>query len=298
MSDNPPEDQLPDEDQQQDPEMNDQTRAGMDFLVSIADGRADERIKVFFDANWPTMLDAVADRVVAKLPIDQIAEQAERLFESRWKEESAKRQAAAAGGGGGSNGRPPTESGGAGQGNDDASFLNAVPGGDGEAPAAPAPVVSADRKEAAAVGALRLLEDPLGTIERGANLIFDIMDRRRPQTPQRNDLDVVEDLANRRPYLIDMFASQDPASAPEKLATAMMDGAKSGMSVAEAWGKYMSRGSAGKAPPTWKPPAIEVEAKPVPSADPEPTPDPSPTPVATMGQDRPARRRRRLEDVV
>lgn len=296
MSEQPPNEGFQDENGMSgDPEMDDKTRAGMDFLVSIADGRADERIKLFFDANWPVMMEAVADRVAEKIPIDQVAVKAEALFEQRWKREAAKRQAAADGAGsGGSNGHRPTESGGGGGsgGDDDLAFLNGVPDSEDGGQAASNLPVAQDRKQAAAIGGIKMLEDPLGTLERAANLVFDIMDRRRPQTPQRNDLDVIEDLASRRPWLIDTFASQDPQTAPQRLADAMAAGARSGLSVAEAWAKYGMRG-AGKPPPTWKPPAIEME----PPAPPT-TPPPAPAPVAAMAQDQSSRRRRRLQDTV
>jgi hypothetical protein len=261
-------------------------REGLEFLVNVAD----QRIIAWMDANMPAVTQEVVKQVVdqlsQKINPDEIAVRAERIFEQRWNAEATRRRQAA-GGGGGRNGTGRTATGGEDEGGDgDASFLDQVEGGDQEAHDL-APVAVTDRKQAVAAGAFKLLEDPLGSLERMLTLTFDVMDRRRPQQPQRHDLDVLEEIASRRPYLVDLFASQDPGSAPERLAQAMYDGARSGLSVAEAMAKYNLRDATRKPPPKWKPPEIDVpKARTV-----------QPAAAAPVAQDRP-RRRRRLKDAV
>ena len=300
MVDGPIDDQNPEDDQpENDPpdhlygdHTSDQDRAGLDYLVSVAD----TRIQLYFDQNWPAMMAEVVSAISEKISPEQVAVRAEQIFETRWREEAARRQAATAdGGGGGGNGPRPTSSG-AGGGDDDAAFLNDVPDGDaGDQASRPMPH-ALDRKQAVAIAGLRFLEDPFGHLERGVNLFYDIQDRRRPKTP-RDDLTMIEDLAARRRWLIDVFASPDPMAPAEKLAEAMAAGARSGMSVAEAMAKFNIRGVTSRPAPRFKPPKIETDAA-APTPAPAPAPAPTSEPVASMAQDRPARRRRRLQDAV
>jgi hypothetical protein len=67
----------------------------------------------------------------------------------------------------------------------------------------------------------------------------------------------------------------------------MYDGARSGLSVAEAMAKYNLRDATRKPPPKWKPPDIDVSR----------TPSIATAVTASAAQDRP-QRRRRLRDAV
>ena len=315
MVDEPIDEQNPGDEQPAiDAKTEQQQLAGLDFLTALADERADQRITAYFDQNWPAMVDEIATKIGERIDPEKVAIRAEQIFETRWRQEAAaRRQAAAGGDGGGDNGQRPTASGADGDGgnDDDLTFLNNVPAGDAGDQAAPSMPISTDRKQALAIAGLRFLEDPIGYFERGANVALDIWDRRRPKTPPRNDLDLIEDLAKRRPYLIDIFATPDPMSAPDRIADAMYAGANSGMRVAEAMARHNIRDATRRPAPRFKPPKVEVEPAtptpkptpaeapaPTPAEAPVPTPEPTPEPVAPMAQEKRPARRRRLRDVV
>ena len=273
-------------------------------------GVADERIARYFRENWAAMIAEVAGAVAEKINVEAIAVKAAKIFEDRWNEQARQNQAAraAANGGDGDDGAAGgvTANGGGGGrdggGGDDLGFLGDIQSGDGSnSQPKPAPVIT-DAKQAVASAGLRALADPVDTIERVAEVIFKLQDRRKPPAIPRNDFDVVAEIAQRRPEVVDYYASPDPLAPGEKLGEMLQAGVKSGMRISESMAKA-SAGLSRKAP-KFEVPKIElVDSTPTPTPTPAPTPEPTPEPavavVAPMAQDpTPKRRRRKLSDVV
>ena len=300
-NDGNPEDETPEDEQAQDNQAQDeQARAGIDFIAAVAD----ERIKRYFKDNWPDMIGEVAGAVAEKINVEGIAVKAAKIFEDRWNEAAAKNQVKATGadGGGGGGGSRPTAEGsdGGGDGGDDLGFLTDLPSGDASnSQPLPAPVPE-DPKQAVALAGLRALADPVDTIERVADVIVKLLERRKPPTVPRNDFDVVAEIAKRRPEVVDYYASPDPLAPGEKLGEMLQAGVKSGMRISETMAKHASGLS--RRAPKFEVPKVELVDPPrrtPPTPPTPPTPEPAAAVVAPMAQDpAPKRRRRKLSDVV
>jgi len=295
-------DELTDEEQQRLDEAvrEEEGRKGLDFIVSVAD----ERIKAYFTQNWPVMIHEVAGAVAEKINIEDIAVKAAKVFENRWNEQARANQAAA--GGGGSDANPPTVdgSGNGGDGRDDLGFLNDIPEPDGSNSATQSRSGTNQAKQAVASLGMEIVSDPFGSLDKAVNTIANAISKfKPPPTAPRHDLDILEDIAGRKPWMIDIFASQDPMAPAEKLAEALHAGLKSGMGLAETMQKYNIRTGLGKKSPKFEVPKVEVGTpEPVVVTTPAAAPaEPIVTPptVAVMAQEpNPNRRRRKLSDVV
>ncbi len=302
MSEQTLNDETPEDNQAQD----DQARAGLDFIAAVAD----ERIKRYFTDNWPAMIREVAGAVAEKINFEAIAVQAEKIFEDRWNEQARQNQAARAAakdgnGDGGDDGAAGgvTANGGGGGGGDGGGglgFLGDIQSGDGSnSEPQLAPVAQAeDPKQAVAIAGLRLLEDPMGAIERAIEMWGKVQDRRKPPPVPRNEYEVVAEIAARNPNLVNYFASEDPIAPAEKLGEMLSAGVKSGMRISEGIVKQAT--GLTKRAPKFVVPKVELVDPPPPSPQPTPaTPEPVAPVVAPMAQDpAPKRRRRKLSDVV
>jgi len=203
------------------------------------EGIIDARVAAVFAETWPSVLEAVVDRLAERIELDpeKVAARAHELGVEQSAQIIKRRLARAAAGGGGSDGRASDGGGGGGDGGsddgaDDLRALNDLPEGPGraEGPAAPRPVSTGDRRDQMAAGLLmglsRIFEDPAGFLTAGIDAYVKL--KQAGKAPP-DDLVLAQALYERKPWLFDVFGKPDPME--ERIPTILARALDVGMKV-------------------------------------------------------------------
>ena len=199
----------------------------------------DARVAAVFAETWPSVLEAVVDRLAERIELDpeKVATRAHEHGVEQSAQIIKRRLERAAAGGGGSDGRASDGGGGGGDrggddGADDLRALNDLPEGPGraEGPAAPRPASTGDRRDQMAAGLLmglsRIFEDPAGFLTAGIDAYVKLKQAGKAPT---DDLVLAQGLYERKPWLFDVFGKPDPLE--EKIPTILARALDLGMKV-------------------------------------------------------------------